>query len=272
MRKLDRLVWADGIAVNAYGLRIGIRVSEAWALEPLVKILPVGATPAKRPHVDYLYSVVVAGGEKSTRRRFNLIYGDAFRIGKSESFADVVEAMEQELTLFVGEASKNRVFVHAGVVGWRGRAIVLPGATMSGKSTLVEALVRAGARYYSDEYAVIDHHSRVHPFARPLSLRRQGEHRGQPVPIAEIGGREGRTPLPIGLVFFTSYETEATAEALKLTPGEALLGLLENTFSARSQTERALSVLGAITEHTPCLRGPRGEAAKAAEWLLERVS
>ena len=43
------------------------------------------------------------------------------------------------------------------IVTWgRGRAIVIPGRTFSGKSTLVAELVRAGATYYSDEYAVED--------------------------------------------------------------------------------------------------------------------
>ena len=138
MRKLDRLVWADGIAFNAYGLRVGIRVDQAWALEPLMKALPVGSTPARRPWVDYLYSIIVAGGHGPRPRRFNLIYGDAFRIGKSARFEDIVEAMEQEISLFVGEMSKNRIFVHAGVVGWKGRALLLPGPTRTGKSTLVD--------------------------------------------------------------------------------------------------------------------------------------
>jgi hypothetical protein len=32
----------------------------------------------------------------------------------------------------------------------------------SGKTTLVSELIRAGATYYSDEYAVIDERGRVH--------------------------------------------------------------------------------------------------------------
>jgi len=268
MRKLDRLVWADGIAFNAYGLRIGIRVDKAWALEPLMEAVPVGATPAKRPHVDYLYSIIVAGGDGPHPRRFNLIYGDAFRIGKSERFDDIVEAMEQEISLFIGEMSKNRIFIHSGVVGWKGRAILLPGPTRSGKSTMVAALVRAGARYYSDEFAVIDQKGRVHPFARPLALRREGDLRGQPVDITELGGRAGCKPLPVGAIAFAPYEQGATWMPRVLSPGEALLALLENTLSARSYTERALAVLGEMTGDVPVVSGSRGEAEETVADLL----
>ena len=44
----------------------------------------------------------------------------------------------------VGEESRDFVFLHAGVVGWKGKAIVLPGDSYKGKSTLVAELVRAG--------------------------------------------------------------------------------------------------------------------------------
>ncbi len=83
----------------------------------------------------------------------------------------VMRALESDLQITVALNAKNRLFVHAGVVGWRSQAILIPGRTFSGKSTLVEALVRAGATYYSDEFAVLDSKGRVHPYTRPLSLR-----------------------------------------------------------------------------------------------------
>jgi hypothetical protein len=56
---------------------------------------------------------------------------------------------------------------------WRGvgRAVILPGRSMSGKTSLVAALVKAGATYFSDEYAVLDKLGMVHPYIKTLSLR-----------------------------------------------------------------------------------------------------
>ena len=48
---------------------------------------------------------------------------------------------------------------------------MIPGATFTGKTTLVQALVEAGATYYSDEYAVLDDRGRIQPYPRPLSIR-----------------------------------------------------------------------------------------------------
>ena len=50
-------------------------------------------------------------------------------------------------------------------------------------------LLRAGAVYYSDEYAVVDPWGRVHPFAKPLSIR-DGSARGTS-PRADAGFHPG---------------------------------------------------------------------------------
>jgi hypothetical protein len=60
------------------------------------------------------------------------------------------------LRIYVGLHAPNQIFIHAGVVAHEGRVIVIPGLCMAGKATLVLALVRAAAVYYSDEFAVLD--------------------------------------------------------------------------------------------------------------------
>ena len=86
-----------------------------------------------------------------------------------------MESLESDMQRFVAEMAHRRVFVHAGVVGWQGKAIIIPGRTFTGKTTMVAELVRAGATYYSDEYAVFDLQGRVHPYARPLGMRETGQ-------------------------------------------------------------------------------------------------
>ena len=93
----------------------------------------------------------------------------------SEVFAaateeDVVQWLCQDIDNTVAQRSRQMLFVHAGVVGWRGLAIVIPGRSHTGKSTLVAELVWRGAVYYSDEFAVLDDTGRVHPSRRPLVL------------------------------------------------------------------------------------------------------
>ena len=100
--------------------------------------------------------------------------------------------------------------VHGGVVAHEGRAILLPGPTHAGKSTLVAELVRQGAPYFSDEYALIDADGRVHPYPRPLLLR-DGSGYDQPRLATELGGTVAHEPLPAGLIVGVRHVPDAVA-------------------------------------------------------------
>src|SRR5258708_32188866 len=159
---------------------------------------PAGWKTSTSPFVDRLYSIMAAGaGPLANGRRFSLLYGDDARIARSTNLDDVFERFESDLRLFVGEYARHRVFVHAGVVVWKGKAIVIPGRSYSGKSTLVAALVRAGATYYSDEYAVFDSKGLVHPFSKPLEIREEGEVIQSRITVGQLGGKSGTKPLPV---------------------------------------------------------------------------
>jgi len=139
----------------------------------------------------------------------------------------------------------------------------------SGKTTLVNQLIRAGATYYSDEYAVLDRRGRVHPYARPLRLRFPDSLDRKRIKAEEIGAAVGFKPLPIGLVVFTCYEPGARWRPRRLTCGNGVLELMANTVSARSRTARALSVLPKALESAQILKGCRGEAHEAADAVLQ---
>jgi hypothetical protein len=269
MAKIDRLGWAAGVAAIAYGHRVGVRVSEEWALPRAAACLPPGWKMAARPEVECMYSLVV-GGKAGRVRRFSLLYRGAERIARTHDLDEVFGTLEQELKMHVASAASSRVFVHAGAVGWRGRAIVLPGRTYAGKSTLVAALVRAGATYYSDEFAVLDESGRVHPYASPLSLRaRPGEGAGEP-PSPPPVLRTGRRPLPVGLIALTHYKPGARWRSRELSPGQAMLAVMESTVPVRHRPEATLRALREIVTRAPVIKGVRGEAEEAVERLLER--
>jgi hypothetical protein len=178
MQRVDRLRWVARFSVRSYGVRIGIRSNDRACLKRVCDHLPYGWEPHSSGSVDRLYSIRLGGkGPSANLDQFNELYGDHIRLARSVHVDQVFEAFESDLRLFVAELARRRVFVHAGVVGWSGKAIVLPGRSYSGKSSLVAELVRAGATYYSDEYAVFDARGRVHPFPKPLEMRHQGNER-----------------------------------------------------------------------------------------------
>ena len=271
MQKVDRLGWAAGFAIKSYGVRIGIRSNDASCLKRVRNHLPHDWELSASPIVDRLYSFVIGGTTRANVRSFNLLYGDHIRLARSLDVEQIFETFESDLRLFVAELARRRVFVHAGVVGWKGRAIVVPGRSFSGKSSLVAALVRAGATYYSDEYAVFDSRGRVHPFPKPLEIREQGDTRQSKVTVEELGGQSGSRPLPVGLVVMTQFKAGARWRPRKLSPGRGVLELLSNTVSARREPEKALVTLQHVVAGAEIVKGARGECRDIVKSILDRV-
>ena len=183
----------------------------------------------------------------------------------------LLEGFEADVRLTVATSARRRTFVHAGVVGWRGRAIVLPGRSFSGKTTLVAELVRAGASYYSDEFAVFDSRGRVHPFPKPLSVRERTDHSVRKVPAEALGGTPGQRSLPVGVVVLSEYRAGARWRPRALTSGRALLALLAHAVPVRHEPERSLATLEQVITGASILKGVRGEAGTVAEKLLHQV-
>lgn len=272
MEKVDRLGWVAGFALKSYGVRIGVRSNDAATMQRVYEYLPAGWEKISPPVVQRVYSILVGNaGPRANPRRFSLLYGDHERIARSRNLDDILDRFESDLRLFVGELARHRVFVHAGVVGWKGKAIVIPGRSYSGKSTLVAALVRAGATYYSDEYAVFDRKGLVHPFAKPLEIRAEGEFKQSRVPVSELGGKSGTKPLPVGLVLMTGYKKGVKWRPRKLSPGKGVLEMLFNTVSARKSPENALSTLRQVTRKAEVLKGSRGDTTSTVNAILKRM-
>ena len=219
-----------------------------------------------------MYSLRTARPARGTLRHFNLLYADGVRLARTHDAEEALEAFESDLHLNVAAEARGRVFVHAGVVGWKGRAIIMPGRSHAGKTTLVAALIRAGADYYSDEYAVLDRRGRVHPFARPLGIRQSETARQTRLTIESLNGTAGERPLAAGLVVLSEYRPGGRWRPRRLSQGRGLLALLSNTVSARIRPEAAFEALGEVTAHAYVLKSARGEASEAAEAILKMVS
>jgi len=239
-------------------------------LEQIYALLPPGWRPATKPTVRRLYSVVVGGPTgRAGVRRFNILYSGAARLMRTHDLDEVLHHLELDLELYIGDHARRRTFVHAGVVGWNGQAIVIPGRSFSGKSSLVKALVKAGAEYYSDEFAVLDERGRVHPYPIPLAIRpAQDGDRPVKYRVEELGGVAGACPLPVGLVLITRYVGGARFRPRPLSAGRAVLELLTHTLPARRRPERVLDALTQAVAQASVLRGTRGEAEETARQIL----
>lgn len=231
--RVDTLGWRAGACFDAYGLRVGVRTNAPALLERLPAHLPPGWRACRSAVVDRIFSLWV-DPRRDGPPRPSRVYAGRRRRARTRDLGQAFAVLESEIRQAVAQDAARRTFVHAGVVGWRGRAILVPGRSRSGKTTLVAELVKAGAQYLSDEFAVLDGRGRVHPFAKPLSIRGPGgcDRHAQARRAEDLGGTCATGPLPVGLVILAQHRPGSSWQPEKLTPGRAVLEMLAHTVPA----------------------------------------
>jgi hypothetical protein len=261
-----------------YGVRIGLRVDCRELLgtleqEPEHLYLPFGwravedHEPDAPVSVRYRLLTCKSGGPRPSYR----VYAGTNLVAEVDGLTAAGRALAAHAELLVAERAPDHLFVHAGVVGWEGRAIVMPGASFAGKTTLVQAWLEAGATYYSDEFAVLDRAGRVHPFARPLAIRDGSAAPTRRVPVGALGAETGTTPLPVGLVLVTSYKAGARWRPRRLTPAPALLALMRHTVAARGNPEHSMPILNQAVSGGTAFAGLRGEARPLVSAVVTHI-
>jgi hypothetical protein len=243
------------LAAESDELLEALRICAPWGTE----IVRSGAGAASE------FSLVCGGG--GFRAALN---GET--LVEAETLAAAVDALAGELMVHVAEFAPERVFVHAGVVAWRGGALVLPGGSFAGKTTLVAELVRAGAVYYSDEYAVLDGEGRVHPYPRALGMRTSNGDAQMAVSVAALGGVAGEGPLRVSHVIFAGFALGAVWNPESVSSGMAALELLRHAIPVRRTPARVMATLAAMLRGAKVLRSQRGEAKETAEAVLALMS
>ena len=250
----------EELAIEAYGVRVRIQADSSSVIDRVVPVLPPGfrrVEPGVETATFYLH--------RDREDTYSLIR-DGEAMMERWPLDGALQLLERELRMVVAVEAPEFVFVHAGAVTHHGQAIVLPGDSFAGKTRLVAALMRAGAQYYSDEYAVLDAQGSLHPFAKPLSLREriyQSDHS-----VESLGGVAATDPAPVGMVVLTSFRNGAEWRPRRLSSGEAVLGLLSHTLPALTRPAHVLPALTRACEAAIALQGERGEADEVARALL----
>ncbi|HMQ03998.1 MAG TPA: hypothetical protein PKD26_08780 [Pyrinomonadaceae bacterium] len=252
----------------AFGVPISLESDHETLLEKSQKLVKAAFGGRAR---------IVADPNAGIEHRFRLVsengnlalYRNGILLDSGPSERHFLQFLNHKLRLEVAEHTKHRVFIHAGVVGWNGKAIVLPGVSFAGKSTLTAELVRNGAEYYSDEYAVIDKTGKVGPFPRLISLRLAGDNGETGVSAEALGGVQGRHCIPVGMVLFTRFSKGSKWMPEELGVGAGIMELIPNTLTMRQDPAFSLKVLDLVAQRAIMVRSPRGEAGKFAKFLLD---
>ena len=254
-----------------YGVKIGVRAARKSYLKAvyaeLSKIFPNGIETVSESEIEHQFAI------KARKNGTLEFYQGEEKLFENTVRKDFYEAVESRVRVTVAEFAVEKVFLHAGVVGWKGRAIVIPATSYSGKTTLVAELVKRGAQYYSDEYAVLDADGRVEPFPKWLSMRGIIDEWTQlDCPVEALGGTAAVETIPVGLILLAKYRKGKKIpkkwQPPRLSEGAGIMEILPHTLPIRNKPKFVLEVLNKLTKRAIIVRTVRGEAVEFAETLL----
>jgi hypothetical protein len=251
----------NAIRFSCCGVRVAVEFDPVIPPSDVRSILPPEFHESEHEQPEHYFSLFPAYGIGDQTGQRYLVRNGAGSVSSPESLDQALIVLHKKLRHCVAEYACERIFIHAGVVAWKGRAIVCPGSSHAGKSTLIWSLVNAGGTYYSDEYAVFDSSGFVHPFPLPITLRLSEG------PRRVIAERIGTEPLPPGLILFAPYQGDEIWEPHVLTPGQTGFGLMRNSVSMRRNPSAVFAVLKTVALTAKAYDGVRGEAATVIEWL-----
>lgn len=249
------------IYLDSHGLKLHIEVHDEAALPEVERILPPGWRPSTEFPEDGHFTLGNGfdGGYD--------VHVDDATVGSGMEMDVALHVLDSQIRARIALLAHDRFFVHAGVVAVDGRAIALPAPSFAGKTSLVAALVAAGATYYSDEFAVLDPDGLVHPYAKPLSLREK-EAPYALTPPGVLGAQSGGGPARLAMIAITKFVPGARWEPRRRDPGVGALAMLANAVPARSRTKETVSAVGRASAGAHVLEGERGDAAETADSLL----
>jgi hypothetical protein len=253
------------LAFEAYGMQLRLCASDEELLEEIDAMMPPVWQRRPRSPAQHTLGLIAEGSGIYS------VYYDGICIHDAPGRDYALTMMEAQIQGHVALDAQDFVFLHAGVVADGEQAIVMPGRSFAGKTTLVRTLVEAGLLYYSDEFAVLDEAGRVHPYPRRLSLRASDGDRLSETYVEALGGRTGQEPLPIGLAIVTHYRPGAEWRPQRLSKGAGALALFEHAVPAQARPEQTMAYLRAAIDGAVVLDGERGEADEFARVLLDRI-
>lgn len=257
---------ASRLRFTSFGVTAELRCADDELLARAREVLPPRWVEADaNASVDAWFELSRDG---SGPRRKVTLRVDGVPTASALRVAPVLDELEVATRNVVAMRAPGMLFVHAGVVAVDGIAVVMPGRSASGKTTLVEALLHAGAVYGSDDYAAIDGDGRIHAYPRRLSIRQGPDRRIRSSAEVLAGAETFSEPLRLGLVVVTEYTPRGTWSPRRLTPGQTALALLQHTLAARDRPDRSLRHIAKATDCAVALAGPRGSASDCALQIL----
>ena len=251
------------IGIEVYQVKIGVAASDnviEMVEEMLNETFPQGFKAIDFEKCEHFFEI-----EDISPDEFGLSKNGLYYDSRANP-RDIIALTRTEIRYTFSEFAVGKVILHAGAVAINNVGIIFPGKSMSGKSSIVAELLRRGARYYSDDYAILDADARLHPHAKKISLRDSAENPLRQIDYAveHFQATEGIEPIAVKLVILTEYEAGKNWQPEKLSGGKAIMEIIPHTVPIRRKPAFTLRTLAKLVDFADVYSGKRGEMAKFA--------
>ncbi|OAI25846.1 hypothetical protein A1351_15930 [Methylosinus sp. R-45379] len=222
--------------------------------------------------------------------------GDGYRLtleGESRWIGDTLPELIARLNeLFLGWEHPDvelLAYFHAAAVSRNARAVLLPGASGAGNSTLVGYLCGHGFSYLGDDLVALSAHDwSLRPLPTLLSLKSESWNileglfpersdrptlcrQGRDVRYVAPRARERSSCAP-AIILFPSYTPEEPATLAKLTPLQTITRLLESAMDIEAPvTEAKIAEICRFILSTPAYELRYGDLAQASKMVEDAL-
>lgn len=229
------------------------------------------------------------------KRRYTHIEKEGRTIYRLDKDYTICPILMDEIRKSCYEHVRDYILLHAGAVVKNGRAILLPGKSESGKTTLTLGLMNHGYKYLTDEISAIYHETmEVSPFQRPIYVdtwsrplrqevnksfktyryRDEGERWQYIVPQnGAVMPRDVRWK--VDWIIFPRYTPKGKVILKPLGPAKAIMALMQRGWNQRLFTDRGLKIFTGLVRRARCYTlemGDLEEACELVEGLVGKVS
>ncbi|MBX2867070.1 MAG: hypothetical protein KTR18_00225 [Acidiferrobacterales bacterium] len=177
------------------------------------------------------------------------------------------------------EQNEGHLAIHAGLVSRRGKSLLIPAESGSGKTSVTAWLTSMGWCYHTDELVLIDlQHGDHHAFSRPLNVKAKGliaiqelvdnqivsadsrrvarQAAGISMILPSIFSRnkpveEQQSIPPIGTIIFPKYSTAEPPHLSRLSAAAAGLELMRSNVIARNLPGHGFRDVANLVKKTP---------------------
>jgi hypothetical protein len=193
------------------------------------------------------------------------VYRDKSLVGTSETLGFLLYIFEKDLTIALQEVRSDLYFLHAAVLEWEGKGVIIIAPSGTGKSTTAWALLNNGFRYLSDELAPIGlTEGVVYGYPRALGLKQKPPKYSLPdrlvetenslhLPVSAFVADAILGPLPISALFILGDHGLANDSIVEsASTSSAAQHIYANSLNALSHENIGLEGAVLLATHTPC--------------------